>query len=221
MRPGTRRCSRDQDRVREGVRHARGTRRREHADRLRARAQFNLLPDALRARAASRLAADVRERKHLTTGFLGTPYLLHVLSASGYLDDAYLLLERRDYPSWLYPVTKGATTIWERWDGIKPDGSFQDPGMNSFNHYAYGAVGEWMYRVMAGIEHRSRLPGYKHTILQPHPGGRVSDVNVSHEASTAASRRIGRSPAIDSASPSRFRRTRRPLFVFRGQRSMP
>ena len=143
--------------------------------------QFDLLPEAIRARAASRLAADVRERKHLTTGFLGTPYLLHVLSAFGYLDEAYFLLERRDYPSWLYPITKGATTIWERWDGIKPDGSFQNAGMNSFNHYAYGAVGEWMYRVMAGIEIDPAAPGYKHTVFQPHPGGHLSDVNVSHE----------------------------------------
>ena len=143
--------------------------------------QFDLLPEGLRARAASRLATDVRERKHLTTGFLGTPHLLHVLSSYGYLDEAYLLLERREYPSWLYPVTKGATTIWERWDGIKPDGSFQDPGMNSFNHYAYGAVGEWMYRVMAGIEIDPAAPGYKHTVFQPHPGGHVTDVSVSHE----------------------------------------
>src|SRR5262249_38057182 len=77
--------------------------------------QFDLLPEPFRARAASRLAADIRERKHLTTGFLGTPYLLHVLSTYGYLDEAYMLLERREYPSWLYPVTRGATTIWERW----------------------------------------------------------------------------------------------------------
>ena len=143
--------------------------------------QFDLLPEALRARAAGRLAADVRERKHLTTGFLGTPYLLHVLTTFGYLDEAYLLLERREYPSWLYPVTKGATTIWERWDGIKPDGSFQDAGMNSFNHYAYGAVGEWMYRVMAGVEIDPAMPGYKHIVFQPHPGGHFTDVDVSHE----------------------------------------
>jgi alpha-L-rhamnosidase len=96
--------------------------------------QFDLLPEALRKNAAERLADEVRERKHLTTGFLGTPYLLHVLSNYGYLDVAYMLLQRKEYPSWLYPVTKGATTIWERWDGIKADGSFQDAGMNSFNH---------------------------------------------------------------------------------------
>jgi alpha-L-rhamnosidase len=133
--------------------------------------EFELLPDDLRAEAARRLAADVRARAHLTTGFVGTPYLCHVLARHGHLDVAYLLLNRQQYPSWLYPGTQGATTIWERWDGIKPDGSFQDPGMNSFNHYAYGAIGEWMYRVVAGLEIDPEEPGYKHVLVQPHPGG--------------------------------------------------
>ena len=79
----------------------------------------------------------------------------------------------------MYPVTKGATTIWERWDGIKPDGSFQDKGMNSFNHYAYGAIGEWMYRVSAGIDIDPRQPGYKHILIQPHPGGGLTFVKAS------------------------------------------
>jgi Bacterial alpha-L-rhamnosidase 6 hairpin glycosidase domain len=113
---------------------------------------FDLLPEEMRKQAAKRLAADVRKFGHLTTGFLGTPVLCKALSDNGYLDEAYLLLNRKEYPSWLYPVTQGATTIWERWDGIKPDGSFQNPEMNSFNHYAYGAIGEWMYRVVAGIQ---------------------------------------------------------------------
>ena len=108
--------------------------------------QFDLLPEELRAEAARRLAAEVKTRGHLTTGFVGTPYLCHVLSRYGHSDVAYQLLNRQEYPSWLYPVKQGATTIWERWDGQKPDGSFQDAGMNSFNHYAYGAIGEWMYR---------------------------------------------------------------------------
>ncbi len=143
--------------------------------------QFDLLPEALRKKAAERLADEVRERKHLTTGFLGTPYLLHVLSNYGYLDVAYMLLQRKEYPSWLYPVTKGATTIWERWDGIKADGSFQDAGMNSFNHYAYGAVGEWMYRVMAGLDIDETMPGYKRILIAPHPGGAFTEVNASHD----------------------------------------
>jgi alpha-L-rhamnosidase len=142
--------------------------------------EFDLLPEQLRPVAAERLARDVRTRKHLTTGFLGTPYLCHVLSNYGYLDEAYLLLNREDYPSWLYPVKQGATTIWERWDGQKPDGSFQDRGMNSFNHYAYGAVGDWMYQVVAGIEIDPAAPGYKHILIQPQPGGGLTHVRVSH-----------------------------------------
>ena len=132
---------------------------------------FELLPQAQRASAAARLADDVKKFGHLTTGFLGTPFLCQTLSDYGYLDIAYMLLNRTEYPSWLYPVTKGATTIWERWDGIKPDGTFQDPGMNSFNHYAYGAIGEWMYRIVTGIELDEAHPGYKHVLIQPQPGG--------------------------------------------------
>lgn len=129
---------------------------------------FNLLPKAQRPTAAYRLAQDVRERGHLTTGFLGTPDLTHVLSEYGYREEAFDLLLRTTYPSWLYPVTMGATTIWERWDGIRPDSTFQDPGMNSFNHYAYGAIGEWMYQEVAGIE--AAAPGYKKIRIAPRPG---------------------------------------------------
>ena len=143
--------------------------------------QFDLLPESMRAEAAARLAQDVRQRRHLTTGFIGTPYLCHVLSRYGYLDEAYALLNREDYPSWLYPVKQGATTIWERWDGIKPDGTFQDKGMNSFNHYAYGAIGDWMYSVMGGIAIDPAAPGYKHTFIQPRPGGGFTHVEVSHD----------------------------------------
>ena len=136
--------------------------------------EFDLLPESMRAEAAARLAADVRRFKHLTTGFLGTPVLCKALSDYGYLDEAYMLLNRKEYPSWLYPVTKGATTIWERWDGEKPDGSFQDVGMNSFNHYAYGAIGAWMYSVVAGIAIDEKHPGYKHILIAPRPGGGLS-----------------------------------------------
>jgi alpha-L-rhamnosidase len=142
---------------------------------------FDLLPEELRPLAAKRLAEEVRTRKHLTTGFLGTPYLCHVLARYGYLDEAYLLLNREEYPSWLYPVKQGATTIWERWDGQKPDGTFQDASMNSFNHYAYGAIGDWMYRVMGGIEIDEAQPGYKHVLVQPRPGGGLTSVTARHE----------------------------------------
>jgi alpha-L-rhamnosidase len=129
---------------------------------------FNLIPEDLRSRAAQRLAQDVRERGHLTTGFLGTPDLAHMLSDHGYREEAFDLLFRTEYPSWLYPVTMGATTIWEHWDGIQPDSTFQEPSMNSFNHYAYGAIGEWVYQEVAGIQ--SAAPGYKELRIAPHPG---------------------------------------------------
>jgi len=132
---------------------------------------FDLLPDALRAGGAQRLAEDVRRMGHLTTGFLGTPALTRMLSENGYLADAYKLLLNEDYPSWLYEVKQGATTVWERWDGQKPDSTFEEPSMNSFNHYAYGAVGDWMYRVVAGLNSDPAEPGYKHIIVRPQPGG--------------------------------------------------
>jgi alpha-L-rhamnosidase len=140
---------------------------------------FDLLPENQRPVAARRLAADVNAFQHITTGFLGTPLICHVLTDFGYDDEAFMLLNRKDYPSWLYPITRGATTIWERWDGVKPDGTFQDPGMNSFNHYAYGAIGEWLYRVVAGIEIDPSQPGYKHIVIQPHPGGGLGSVSAS------------------------------------------
>jgi alpha-L-rhamnosidase len=143
---------------------------------------FNMLPEDLRDQAAKRLADNVAfYGNHLTTGFLGTPYLCHVLSRFGYTDLAYTLLLQKTYPSWLYPVTMGATTIWERWDGLKPDSTFQTPGMNSFNHYAYGAIGDWMYRVMAGLDTYEDGVGYKHSMIKPHIGGGFTSVAASLE----------------------------------------
>lgn len=132
--------------------------------------QFDMLPETMRAEAARKLVENIRSYDdHLTTGFLGTPYICHVLSRFGYTDVAYKLLMQEGYPSWLYPVKRGATTIWERWDGIKPNGDFQDPEMNSFNHYAYGAIGDWMYQHILGIQ--CGAPGYKKVIIAPKPGG--------------------------------------------------
>ncbi|MEN8201174.1 MAG: glycoside hydrolase family 78 protein [Bacteroidota bacterium] len=142
---------------------------------------FGLIPESLESSAAKRLADDVNSFGHLTTGFLGTPDLTHMLSHYGYLDEAYMLVFRKEYPSWLYPVTQGATTIWERWDGQKPDGSFQDVGMNSFNHYAYGAIGDWLYRKVAGIDLDPEVPGYKSMVIKPHPGSEMNDVKASHQ----------------------------------------
>jgi alpha-L-rhamnosidase len=136
---------------------------------------FDMLPEALRRQTAERLAQNIKSyNDHLTTGFLGTPYLCHVLTRFGYTDLAYALLMQETYPSWLYPVKMGATTIWERWDGIKPDGSFQTPGMNSFNHYAYGAIGDWMYRAIAGIDTDESGAGYKQIKIKPHIGGNLT-----------------------------------------------
>ena len=140
---------------------------------------FDLLPDSVRVSAADRLVANIKDyNDHLTTGFLGTPYLCHVLSNTGHTDIAYKLLLQESYPSWLYPVKMGATTIWERWDGQKPDSTFQDIGMNSFNHYAYGAIGDWMYQVMAGIDTYKEFAGYKKIRIMPHPGGGLSYVRA-------------------------------------------
>ena len=144
--------------------------------------QFDMLPEALRQQAADRLVTNIQKyNNHLTTGFLGTPYLCHVLSRFGYSNIAYKLLLQETYPSWLYPVTKGATTIWERWDGIKPDGSFQTADMNSFNHYAYGAIGDWMYRVIAGIDIEEDGVGYKKIRIRPEPGGKLTNAAATYE----------------------------------------
>jgi alpha-L-rhamnosidase len=95
---------------------------------------------------------------------------------------AYALLHQQTWPSWLYSVTQGATTIWERWDGWTHDKGFQDPSMNSFNHYAYGAIGEWMYAVVAGIDADPEQPGYKHIIMRPQPGGGLTNVAADIES---------------------------------------
>ena len=146
---------------------------------------FDMLPESLRESAAARLVQNIKDyNNHLTTGFLGTPYLCHVLTRFGYHDMAYTLLMQETYPSWLYPVKMGATTIWERWDGQKPDSTFQTPGMNSFNHYAYGAIGDWMYRVIAGIDtdNEPDCVGYKKIIIKPHVDGKILAGNDKDES---------------------------------------
>ncbi|MGZ3819473.1 MAG: family 78 glycoside hydrolase catalytic domain [Mucilaginibacter sp.] len=141
---------------------------------------FDMLPESLRAQAAQRLVDNIHAYgNHLTTGFLGTPYLCHVLTRFGHNEMAYRLLLQDTYPSWLYPVKMGATTIWERWDGIRPDKSFEAASMNSFNHYSYGAIGDWMYRVMAGMDTYDDGPGYKHIRIMPHPGGGFTNATAS------------------------------------------
>ncbi|HSB95685.1 MAG TPA: glycoside hydrolase family 78 protein [Spongiibacteraceae bacterium] len=140
--------------------------------------QYDMLDVQSRDKAARRLNELVQKNgNHLATGFLSTPHLLDALERFGYLNTAYAVLQQESFPSWLYPITKGATTIWERWGGIQPDGSFGDDGMNSFNHYAYGAVGEWMYGTIGGI--RPLQPGYKKISIAPRPGGDLTSAKVS------------------------------------------
>ena len=129
---------------------------------------FEMLPENMRSKAAAHLAANVEKYGHITTGFLGTPYICHVLTEFGYNDLAYKLLLREQYPGWLYPVTMGATTIWERWNSMMPDRTIPDNGMNSFNHYSYGAIGDWLYRDAVGLHETSA--GFKTMAIKPHPG---------------------------------------------------
>ncbi len=141
-------------------------------------AHFRLAED-LQA-TADQLAAKVRaDGVKLQTGFVGTPYILHVLSEFGHADLAWELLLRREYPSWLYPITKGATTIWEHWDGIMPDGGFWSRDMNSFNHYAYGSVADWIYGVAAGIQVDEDAPGYARIRIAPQPTAHLDWLEAS------------------------------------------
>jgi alpha-L-rhamnosidase len=131
---------------------------------------FDLLPQELRQGMVEALVRNIEAREmHLSTGFVGTPYLPHVLTDSGRLDTAYALLNQKTCPSWLYPITQGATTMWERWDGWTRETGFNDAGMDSYNHYAYGAVGAWMYAAIAGIDLDPERPGFQHIIIRPHP----------------------------------------------------
>ena len=140
--------------------------------------QFGLTPDPQKT--ADDLAEMVRRIGcKIQTGFVGTPYILHVLSDYGYADIAYSLLLREEYPSWLYSVNKGATTIWEHWDGIKEDGSLWNTIMNSYNHYAYGAVADWVYEKAAGIQTIETEPGFAKARIAPIPDERLDWLEAS------------------------------------------
>ena len=143
--------------------------------------QFGLLQDAEQRRhAGARLAALVRSSGyHISTGFVGTPLICDALCSVGEYDTAFRLLEQRGCPAWLYPVTMGATTIWERWDSLLPDGSVNpNQQMTSFNHYALGAVADWLHRTVAGLA--PAAPGYRHIAIQPHPGGSLTSAQARH-----------------------------------------
>ncbi len=142
---------------------------------------YDLLPEEHRAQAAAELVNLLQKDGHLVTGFMGTPCLLRALSENGQAEAAWELLLHEDFPGWLYPVKQGATTIWEHWDGRRPDGSFCSPDMNSFNHYAYGAVGDWLYRYAAGLDYDASAPGYQRILFHPCPGGGLSFAEAEHE----------------------------------------
>ncbi|MCX4538928.1 family 78 glycoside hydrolase catalytic domain (plasmid) [Streptomyces sp. NBC_00841] len=143
---------------------------------------MNLVTDpALREKVGEKFVAKLKTSDyHLTTGFLGTPWLLPALSSIGRSDLAYTMILKKDYPSWGYEIEHGATTMWERWNSINPDGSFGDVSMNSFNHYAYGAVGDWMYQNIGGIS--AIKAGYKESKIAPAMGGDLTSGHGTYES---------------------------------------
>jgi alpha-L-rhamnosidase len=166
---------------------------------------FGLLDEETAQRAGNRLAELVTESGyHIQTGFAGTPYVMDALSATGHFDEAYRLLLQRECPSWLYPVTMGATTIWERWDSMLPDGTINPGQMTSFNHYALGAVADWMHRSIGGIAPLE--PGYSKVLIAPQPGGDIrwakSSLETSHGKISVSWSREGDGPVeLDIAVP--------------------
>jgi len=144
---------------------------------------MDLMPENLRPRAADRLVADIRAREgHLSTGFVGCAHLLPVLTDAGHEATAFGLLLKDTFPSWGYSIKHGATSIWERWDGWTEERGFQDPGMNSFNHYAFGAVGEWLYRYVAGIDLDEEIPGYARFRIRPFIGGGLEWARAEYDS---------------------------------------
>ncbi len=144
---------------------------------------MGLVPHELRQAAAGHLVEAIRAAGwHLTTGFAGVSYLLPVLSATGHTDVAYRLIEQQERPSWRYMLSHGATTVWERWDGWTEEAGFQSPEMNSFNHYALGSVGEWIYRFVLGIDQQPGTAGFSHPLVRPHPGGSLTHASGSYRS---------------------------------------
>ncbi len=137
---------------------------------------FDLVPPDQCEGVLKHLLHDIVKRRkyHLSTGFVGTPLLAPVLTRFGRTDVAYRLLLQDTYPSWLYTVKQGATTMWERWNSWTKEKGFGPVDMNSFNHYAYGAIGEWLYATVGGIDFDPKQPAYKHIIIHPQPGGELT-----------------------------------------------
>ncbi|MDR0637046.1 MAG: glycoside hydrolase family 78 protein [Treponema sp.] len=144
---------------------------------------FDLTPASYKQRTVDTLVALIKEQNnHLSTGFVGTSFVCQVLADNDHLELAYELLLKEDFPSWLYQVTKGATTIWEHWDGIKPDGTMWSPEMNSFNHYAYGAVSDWVFSTIGGLDTDKEHPAFARSILRPCPGGGITWAETKYES---------------------------------------
>lgn len=142
---------------------------------------FDLVPDSLRPVLMGHLIKDITDRdSSLSTGILGTHLLLRTLAENGHLDLAYKLLQKTDFPSWGHHIKNGATTIWERWDGYSRENGFVDDDINSFNHYAYGSIGEWMYSTIVGIQ--SDSGGFKKIVIHPKPGGGLSHASARYKS---------------------------------------
>jgi alpha-L-rhamnosidase len=145
--------------------------------------QFDLLEPHQRAVAIDQIVRDVKRRNtRISAGFVGSSYMNPILTDGDQAAIAFALMEQTQWPSWLYAVTQGATTIWERWDGWTHDKGFQDAGMNSFNHYAYGAIAEWLWRYVAGIDTDPEQPGFRRAIMRPVIGGTFTHVRAAHDA---------------------------------------
>lgn len=145
--------------------------------------KLDLVPPKHRDRLKGDLKKKLEARKlHLDTGFVGTYFLPSVLSDNGMNDIAYTLLLNEDYPSWLYEVNMGATTVWERWNSVLPNGLVSDTGMNSMNHYAYGSIVEWMYRYMVGLNPDPAAPGFKRAVIAPMPDPRMRSVKAKYQS---------------------------------------
>jgi alpha-L-rhamnosidase len=143
---------------------------------------FGLAPDEPTRQAYGDRLAELAEAAgyRVSTGFVGTPLIADALSSTGHTDAAYRLLCARECPSWLYPVLQGATTVWERWDSLLPDGTVNPGQMTSFNHYALGSVGDWMHRVVAGLA--PAAPGYREILFRPRPGGGLTSASAAHDS---------------------------------------
>ena len=150
---------------------------------------FGLYPEGKRDVVLEALKERIRARgNHLDTGFCGTPFLCRALSDNGANDVAYTLFFNEDFPSWLYEVNMGATTVWERWNSILPDGSISGTGMNSLNHYAYGSIVDWMYRNLCGLNPVEEAPGFKKAVIRPMPDARLSWAKMKLDSAAGTQR---------------------------------